>query len=47
MQRFKIIKAIFPETAGVYAGPDAVFLADGSVAPGTVGAGAALPVPVS
>ncbi|TCJ38074.1 acyl-CoA dehydrogenase family protein [Parafrankia sp. BMG5.11] len=37
MQRFKIIKAMFPATAGVYAGPDPVFLPDGSVAPGTVG----------
>lgn len=37
MQRFKIIKAMFPETAGVYAGPDPVFLPDGSVEPGTIG----------
>ncbi|HEX7097635.1 MAG TPA: acyl-CoA dehydrogenase family protein [Acidimicrobiia bacterium] len=37
MQRFKIIKAMFPETAGVYAGPDPVFLPDGSVQPGTIG----------
>ncbi len=36
MQRFKIIKALFPETAGVYAGPDPVFLADGSVVPGQI-----------
>jgi len=38
MQRFKIIKAMFPETAGVYAGPDPVFYADGTVTPGVIGA---------
>lgn len=37
MQRFKIIKAMFPDTAGVYAGPDPVFLPDGTVQPGTRG----------
>lgn len=37
MQRFKIIKAMFPDTAGVYAGPDPVFMPDGSVVPGPVG----------
>ena len=37
MQRFKIIKAMFPATAGVYAGPDPVFGSDGSVMPGRTG----------
>ena len=37
MQRFKIIKSMFPDTAGVYAGPDPVFMPDGSVEPGTIG----------
>lgn len=37
MQKFKIIKAMFPKTAGVYAGPDPVFNADGTVSPGVVG----------
>ncbi|MPZ51421.1 MAG: hypothetical protein GEU79_01580 [Acidimicrobiia bacterium] len=37
MQRFKIIKAMFPDTAGVYAGPDPVLGPDGSVRPGTIG----------
>jgi len=44
MQRFKIIKEMFPATAGVYAGPDPVFLPDGSVVAATVGG---LPHPVS
>jgi hypothetical protein len=35
---------MFPTTAGVYAGPDPVFLADGSVVPATVGSA---PHPVS
>jgi alkylation response protein AidB-like acyl-CoA dehydrogenase len=35
--RFKIIKALFPDTAGLYAGPDAVFETDGAVRPGTIG----------
>lgn len=34
--RFKIIKDLFPDTAGLYAGPDAVFGEDGTVSPGTV-----------
>jgi alkylation response protein AidB-like acyl-CoA dehydrogenase len=31
MTRFKIVKALFPEDAGLYAGPDAVFEPDGTV----------------
>ncbi len=37
LQKFKIIKAMFPDTAGVYAGPDPVFNADGTVSPGVIG----------
>jgi hypothetical protein len=36
MTRFKIVKALFPEDAGLYAGPDAVFQPDGSVQPATI-----------
>lgn len=35
--RFKIIKALFPDTAGMYAGPDAVFDPDGRVEPAVIG----------
>lgn len=37
MQRFKIIKAMFPATAGIYAGPDPIFLPDGRVFAGQIG----------
>ena len=37
MQRFKIVKAMFPDTAGIYAGPDPVFASDGTVHPGVIG----------
>jgi alkylation response protein AidB-like acyl-CoA dehydrogenase len=37
MQRFKIVKAMFPDTAGLYAGPDPVFASDGTVQPGVIG----------
>jgi len=35
--RFKIIKALFPDAAGTYAGPDAVITPGGAVQPGVVG----------
>ena len=41
MQRFKIVKAMFPDSAGLYAGPDPVIEADGTVRPGTIGDGRA------
>lgn len=34
--RFKIIKDLFPDTAGLYAGPDAVFGPNGSVEPAVI-----------
>jgi alkylation response protein AidB-like acyl-CoA dehydrogenase len=34
--RFKIAKSLFPDTAGMYAGPDAVFGDGGSVVPGEI-----------
>ncbi len=37
INRFKIIRELFPETAGVYAGPDPVFNADGTVSPAIIG----------
>ncbi|MGH9245238.1 MAG: acyl-CoA dehydrogenase family protein [Acidimicrobiales bacterium] len=35
--RFKIAKELFPDTAGIYAGPDPVFSPDGTIVPATVG----------
>lgn len=37
IHKFKIAKALFPATAGVYAGPDPVFAADGSLVPPIIG----------
>jgi hypothetical protein len=37
IHRFKIATALFPDTAGVYAGPDPIFAADASVVVPTIG----------
>jgi alkylation response protein AidB-like acyl-CoA dehydrogenase len=43
--RFKIVKALFPEDSGLYAGPDAVFEPDGSAQPATIPYQAPNPLP--
>ncbi|MDP2622434.1 MAG: acyl-CoA dehydrogenase family protein [Actinomycetota bacterium] len=37
ISRFKIIKAMFPDTAGIYAGPEPAFRPDGTASAGSVG----------